>query len=454
MTNMAIQPVLQASSLSDESKLNALTLFALVRPSLNCNFASFLRYLEGPARADLVGFMQATTAAKLPVPVQVVLLANYLETQEMGAQFTLQQYVDTLMNQLVRQDERKQEEAFVQRVVESQPAAAATVPAMGVTHAPAPAPAPSNNGWGMYANLSPGPQAPVAMNVPQSQLPIGTAVSGNMAPAAQPTHQAAPFDGGVVPMEDFAPDDAMMAAEREAILRGGNPAPAGQAGWDAVMANATNPQPEADIPQADPLPGWFRAGGRAEYELGDQKLLVTIRSVNGRHAEIVAEDGQTWHNVAVAFLTESQAPYELRATIPASTMKDLAERIKRPPVDPKLPKHSCLGNVVDFTQVSPLDGTKLHLMLELVTGEQPGQLCYALWVRDNALNDMQHVIKDQLEPNWSVNLLSTAYHLHLTFETPAAEPEEEPVAETTEAAPKKKAAPKKAATKKSTKGTK
>lgn len=432
MTNPTIIQVIQQTSLSHESRLNALALFAVLRPSLNCNFASFLRYLDGPARADVVAFMQAMDTAKKPIAEQVLLLAAYLDVLESGASLTFQQYADALVIQL----RRAEEDQFVDRVVQGKPTdptptlpvmppratgvAEATAAAMELTtpQAPSTPPVPAGTGgWGALPGYPPpGPQAPQPQHVPQSQLTAQAAVS---VPPGDPS--IPPFDGGTVPQQP--------------VLNG----------WDQAAKAATEPPKEADIPEADPMPEWFRPGARARYEIGDQKVLVTISKVVGRHATIVADDGNTWHNVAPAYLEDAATePYELSFAIPAYRMKELEDMMAKTAA---YMKPQMLAPVVDFVRVSPLDGNKLHLGLELwASADAAAPFFYSFRAQSAQLDELARVVNPTLQPEWIIQLEQSVYRLHLTFATPepAAEEAEEPA---TPAPAKKTRAPRKKATK-------
>jgi len=452
MTHPTITQVIQQCSLSDESRLNALALFSLLRPSLNCNFAAFLRYLDGPGRADVVAFTQAMQVTQKPVKEQVILLASYLDFLESGQALTLQQFSDALMNQM----RHVEEEQFVDRVVQGKPQGgivplpegAPTVPHTQIGHAignvqgilradlgmttpqaPSTPPAPAGpGGWGAFtAPPPPGPQAPQPLQVPQSQLPAQAAVS---VPAGDPS--IAPFDGGSFPAMPTGLMEKVDAVAAEIN------------GWVLAGQAANAPPKEADIPEADPLPEWFRPGTRARYELGDQKVLVTVSKVAGRHATIVADDGTTWHNVAHAYLEDATGtPYEMEFAIPAYRMKELEDMTAKTVA---YMKPQMLAPVVDFVRVSPLDGGKLHLGLELwASADAAAPFFYCFRAQSAGLDELASTKNPVLLPDWTVQLEQAVYHLHLIFAAP--EPDAEAAAPETPAPAKRTRAPRKKSTK-------
>jgi hypothetical protein len=374
--NQPIIQIIQQSSLPDESRLNVLALFSLLRMHLNCNFATFLRTLDGPARADVVAFTSAMAQTATPPAGQVVLLAAYLDAQEVGGVFTLQQYVDQLMT-VIRNDDGA---AFVQRVVEFKPA----------TPTPAPAssqPAAAGGGWGQFSLPAPGPQQAVPMAIPQGQVTAVAAIS-----AVPPAN-----------------------------------------GWAVAAASASQPPKEADIPDSDPIPEWFRPGARVTYEVGDQKLLGTLKAVDGRHATLTIDAGNAYHAVSHVYLEPSTLPYSFAVEIPAYTMADLQARLAKP-IPAALLQGAVLLPIVDFIRPSPVDGTTLHISLSLVVGAGAGgQAEYCFMLQDSALETLAIRTDPVLLSSWSLSFSGFEYLLSVTSAVQPADPVSTP-AKTTDKA--------------------
>ena len=183
MTNPTISDVLTNCSLSDESKLSALAVFAQIQTQLNCSFATFLRYLDDPARAGLTAFLQAMRQNNVPLHLQVNILAIYLDSQERGEPWTLQQFTDQLMTGSRASLHQQEEEPIVQRMIEAKPSE------------PAPGPAPH---LGDYASL-PGYQQPAltpaaAPAQPVSKVSAEIAVATPVTQSLPATPERPPFD--------------------------------------------------------------------------------------------------------------------------------------------------------------------------------------------------------------------------------------------------------------------